>query len=336
MEHISRTATIGAAVAKLAGRQHGVVSREQMRSLGLTDDAILRWLRDGRVHQVQRGVFALGHANVGHLGRIHAGVLASGPGAVASHRSAAYLLDIGERSPLVVDVIPMKSGGRAIDGIKAHLVPYPGRGEWGYVGRIAVTGVARTIVDLAGVHGERQLREAIELAATKRVLDIGRIDAILANGPKRRGAPCLRSILDDWRPVAETAKHATFRSLFEAKILPLVAAADLPLPRFNVPIRTAERILEVDLLWEGARFIVEADSRRNHGIEVAFERDHLRRRELIAAAYHYLGVTWREAEREPDAVFAVIRQELAARTPGGAAQLPAPVSPAFRSSSTSA
>lgn len=61
---------------------------------------------------------------------------------------------------------------------------------------------------------------------------------------------------------AETAKHATIRSLFEVKLLPLIAAADLPIPHFNARVRTAERTLEVDLLWPEHQFIVEADSRR--------------------------------------------------------------------------
>jgi very-short-patch-repair endonuclease len=315
MARITNSATIGSAVAKLAERQHGVVSRAQMRRLGLTDDAVRRWHRDGRVHRVQRGVYALGHANLDARGRIHAAVLACGAGTVASHRSAAYLLSIGERSPMVVDVISVTARGRGIDGIRLHSVPFPSRAEWGYVYGIPVTSVARTIVDLAGVQGERQLRESVERAATERILDVAEINAILANGPKRRGAPCLRRILADWRPVAETAKYSTFRSLFEAKLLPLVAAAGLPLPRFNASIRTAERTLEVDLLWEHARFVVEADSRKHHGIEVAFERDHLRARELIAAGYAVLGVTWREAETEAPAVFAVIRQELKKRGP---------------------
>jgi very-short-patch-repair endonuclease len=151
------------------------------------------------------------------------------------------------------------------------------------------------------------------MAATLGVLDFAAVDAILANGPKRRGAPALRLVLDEWRPVAETAKHATFRSLFEAKLLPLVAAADLPIPRFNARVRTAERILEVDLLWPERRLILEADSRRHHAIEVAFERDHKRSRELIAAGYEVLRVSWREAENEPDAVFSVLSARLEAR-----------------------
>jgi very-short-patch-repair endonuclease len=123
-------------------------------------------------------------------------------------------------------------------------------------------------------------------------------------------------VLDEWRPVAETAKYATVRSLFEAKLLPLIAKAQLPIPQINAPVRTAETVLEVDLLWPRHRFVVEADSRRHHAIEVAFERDRKRDRELLAASYTVLRVSWREAEREPDAVLAVVRSELERREVG--------------------
>jgi hypothetical protein len=235
------------------------------------------------------------------------------PGAVISHRSAAALLGIGEVAPRVVDLIPTTQRGRRIDGIKPHRIPYPARSEWGYVYGIPCTTPARTIVDLAGTYGEDGLRETVERAATERKLDLAAIDAILASGPRRRGAPCLRRVIDAWRPVAETAKYATIRSLFEAKLLPLIAAAGLPLPRPNAPVHIADRILEVDLLWDRERFVVEADSRRHHGIEVAFERDHRRNRELTAAHYGFLRVTWREVEEEADAVFATIRDELQSR-----------------------
>jgi very-short-patch-repair endonuclease len=311
MGRVSHTARVAKKIAGLAWRQHGVVSRRQMLRLGLSEDVIDSWARNGRILRVQRGVYSLGHVNLDARGRIHAAVLACGPGAVASHRSAAYLLRIGQRAPLVVDVIPPGQRGRAIDGVRFHAAPYPARDEVVLVDGIPCTNVARTIIDLAGTYGEKELAETVERAATERLLDVAAIDAVLVGGPKRRGAPCLRRVLAPWRPVAETAKHATFRSLFEAKLLPLVAAADLPLPRFNAPIPTAERTLEVDLLWEPERLILEADSRKHHGIEVAFERDHRRTRELIAAHYRVLPVTWREVEQEPTAVLAVIRQELA-------------------------
>jgi Transcriptional regulator, AbiEi antitoxin/Protein of unknown function (DUF559) len=302
-------------MAALAARQGGVVSRRQLEALGLSRGQLGRWIKNGRLHPMFPAVFALGHQAVGPRARIRAAALAC-PGGVISHRSAAALLGFGKAAPMVVDLIPTEQRGRRIDGIKPHRVPYPARSEWGYVDGIPCTGVARTIVDLAGTYGEDGLRETIERAATERVLDLTAIDAVLAAGPRRRGAPCLRRVLDDWRPVAKTAKYATIRSLFEAKLLPLVAAAGLPLPRPNARVRTAERVLEVDLLWDDGRFVVEADSRRHHGIEVAFERDHRRDRELIAAHYGVLRVTWREVEEEPDAVFAVVRQELARRGAG--------------------
>jgi very-short-patch-repair endonuclease len=313
MTPISNHAGTAPTLTALARRQEGLISRRQLEACGLSASQIKGWIRDGRLLPVFHGVFAVGHAAIGPRARMRAAALAC-PGAVISHRSAASLLGFGKTAPAVVDLIPGEQRGRKIDGIKPHRVPFPGRSEWGYFHGIPVTSVARTIVDLAGTYGEKELRESVERAATKGVLDIARIEAVLASGPKRRGAPCLRRILADWRPVAEAAKYATFRSLFEAKLLPLVAAAGLPLPRFNAPVQTAERVLEVDLLWDQERFVVEADSRKHHGIEVAFERDHRRARELIAAGYRFLGVTWREVEKEAPAVFEVIRQQLTDRT----------------------
>jgi hypothetical protein len=285
MGRISHSAAIAARVAALARRQHGVVSREQMRRLGLSDDRIDGLVRDRRIRRMFRGVYAVGGPYLGERGRLHAAALACSPGAVISHRSAAFLLEIGATSPAVVDVISPGQAGRRIDGIRFHDVPYPSRAERGQLDGIPCTSPARTIVDLAGTYGEAKLRETVERAATERLLDLAAIDAILAAGPRRRGAPCLRRVLYAWRPVADTAKYATVRSLFGAKLLPLVAAANLPLPYPNARVRTAERVLEVDLLWEQERFVVEADSRRHHAIEVAFERDHRRARELLAANY---------------------------------------------------
>jgi very-short-patch-repair endonuclease len=306
-------------LVEVARRQEGVVATGQLRAAGLHDEAISRWVSAGRLLPIFHGAFVMGHAAIGPQARMRAAALAC-PGAVISHRSAAALLGFGRAAPAVVDLIPTVARGRRIAGIKPHRVPFPGRSERGHVGGIPVTSVARTIVDLGGVYGERELGETVERAATKKVLDLAAIYAVLDHGPRRRGAPCLRRALAPWRPVAETAKYATFRSLFEAKLLPLVAAAGLPLPRFNAPVRTAERVLEVDLLWERERFVVEADSRKHHGIEVAFERDHRRARELIATGYGFLGVTWREVETEERAVFSVIQQEIATRGGGGAAR----------------
>lgn len=286
-----------------------------MREAGLTKDAILLWIRAGRIRRALRGVYVVGGGALSERGRIQAAVLASGRGAVASHRSAAFLLEIGERSPRVIDVITPRQGGRQINGIRVHGVAYPDRHELARVAGIVCTNVARTVVDLAGTYGESGLRETFERAAAEGKLDLDAIQEVLEAGGKRRGAPALRRVIEDWRPVAETARYATVRSLFEAKLLPLVAKAGIPMPRINAPVRTAERVLEVDLLWDYERFVVEADSRRHHATEVAFERDRKRDLDLMEVHYEVLRVTWKQVEREPQKVFAVVRSELERRRP---------------------
>jgi very-short-patch-repair endonuclease len=300
----------------LAGRQQGVVSRGQMRRLGFSDGRIDDWSREGRLRRVFHGVYAVDPTALTERGRILAAVLACGPGAIVSHRSAAFLLGIGERSPLVIDLIKPGRRGRAIDGVRIHDVAYPTPSELVRVHGIPCTGAARTIVDLAGTYGEAQMRETFERAATRKMLDLRAIDAILAGGPRRRGGPCLRRVIETWRPVVETTNYEDVRSLFEAKLLPLIAAAGLPMPQVNAPVRTEAETFEVDLLWKDECFIVEADSRLHHGIEVAFERDRHRDRELLAVHHTVLRVTWREAEHEPTKVFDVVRGELEARAGG--------------------
>src|SRR3954451_8777607 len=78
-----------AVVADLASRQYGVVARRQLLELGIGRGAIQSRLENGHLHLIHRGVYAVGHRLVSQHGRWLAAVLAVGPGAALSHRSAA-------------------------------------------------------------------------------------------------------------------------------------------------------------------------------------------------------------------------------------------------------
>ena len=239
-----------------------------------------------------------------------AAVLACGPGTVVSHRSAAALHGLIDRPPVVVDVIAPGKRGQGIDGIKARKARPPTAAERGSVAGIPCTQPARTMVDLAGVVGDRTLREVFEVAAFKGLLDLDAIEAVLGRG-RRRGAPILRAVVAEWRAAAtRLPTEPNLRSPFEAKLLPLLATSDLPMPHVNAPVQTPGGTLEVDLLWPDHRFAVELDSRRHHGNDLAFERDRWRDRELLRAGYTTLRVPWRHAEDEPRAVLDAIRARL--------------------------
>jgi hypothetical protein len=292
---------------KLAARQHGVVSRKQMRALGWSDDVIDHAVRLGRLHRVFRGAYALGHPHHSERSRLMAAVLTCGTGAVVSHRSSAALLGLIDKGPVVIDVIAPPSRGRGIDGIYLHRVRPPRPEETGTFDGIPCTSPARTLVDLAGVVGERTLRSAFERAAAQRrsMLDIPAIERAI--DPRRRGMKVLQKLIGEWRGAAPLLKtRGKLKSPLEAKVLPLIVGRDLPPPLFNAPVEIANGRIEVDFLWPEHRFALEADSRDFHGTAVAFERDRWRDRELMRAGYSVLRVTSREADLEAAAVAATV------------------------------
>ena len=51
-------------VARAAAQQWGVLSLDELRSCGLSRDAVESRVRTGHLHPLYRGVYAVGHANV--------------------------------------------------------------------------------------------------------------------------------------------------------------------------------------------------------------------------------------------------------------------------------
>jgi very-short-patch-repair endonuclease len=296
-------------LAGLADRQHGVVSRHQLRVIGFSDRAIDRAIEAGRLHRVFRGVYAVGRPIVSERGRLRAAALACGEAAVVSHRSAAGLLGLLDKEPAVIDVMAPPSRGRKIDGLRFHRVRPPRPDEVGTVEGVPCTSPARTLVDLASVVGDWTLRSAFERAAQRDLLDIPAIEASM--DPGRRGVRSLRALVESWRQAAPVAKKGQLKSPLEAKVLPLLVQRDLPTPNLNAPVEIRNGRIEVDFLWPQQRFVVEADSRDFHGTAVAFERDRWRDRELMLAGYSTLRITHHQAETEAAAVAATIASALA-------------------------
>src|SRR5919109_2444050 len=103
----------------MAGSQYGVVARRQLVELGLSHRAIDRRLAAGRLHPLHRAVYAVGHSVVERRGWWLAAVLACGPDAVLSHRSAAALWRIRPTERARVDVtVPRALASRR--GIQVH------------------------------------------------------------------------------------------------------------------------------------------------------------------------------------------------------------------------
>jgi predicted transcriptional regulator of viral defense system len=114
-----KSSTAGQQLARLAYRQHGVVSIRQLRRLGCSHKSVGRALAVGRLHRLHHGVYAVGHTNLSLHGRCLAAVLASGPGSLLSHYSAGWSLGLIATRPIPIHVttpVPRKQR----DAVRVH------------------------------------------------------------------------------------------------------------------------------------------------------------------------------------------------------------------------
>jgi predicted transcriptional regulator of viral defense system len=152
------TETLDRKVAWLAGRQHGVVGRWQLRELGLSEKMIKTRIAHGVLNRLHRGVYAVGHRATTVESRWMAAVLAHGPHAVLSHRSAGQLWGLHPPSRIQPEVT-CPGSKKTKKGIVAHRGTLL-RDEVVWVRGIPVTSVPRTMFDLAATRSEREVERA--------------------------------------------------------------------------------------------------------------------------------------------------------------------------------
>jgi hypothetical protein len=196
-------------VARLAGRQHGVISRSQLVELGAAKDAIRRWVAEERLYRLHRGVYAVGHEALTPKSRFIAAVYACGPGSLLSHRAAGALQGLLDATAVIEVTAPR--GCKPKPGIVIHRSRHVHPDDRGEVDSIPTTSVARTLVDLADVLNERQLTRAVRQAELLKIFDLRAIEAALERLPGRKGRHrLLRSKAE--RGSSSSASATTFPS----------------------------------------------------------------------------------------------------------------------------
>jgi hypothetical protein len=289
---------IDAELARLAGRQHGVVATRQLSALGLARGGVAARARAGRLHRVHRVVYAVGHTVLTVNGRRMAAVLAAGPGAVLSHASAAALWDIRPTSATRIDISVRSAGGRAKrPGLRIHRTPTLQTDEITAHQGIRVTSPARTLLDLASSLPRRALERAPDEAEIRELYDRRALEAVALAHAGEHGARALAEALaQDGDPVLTDSE-------LEEIMLGLCDEQQLerPTPRAWVAG------LRVDFLFAASRLVVETDGYRYHRTRRAFERDRERDAILARAGYRTLRFTHRQLTREPALVAETIR-----------------------------
>jgi hypothetical protein len=280
-----------------AERQWGVVSREHLRGLGLSESTVDAWVRRRRLHVVSRGVYAVGHTVLRVEGRRLAAVLACGEGAVLSHRSAAAHWGLLDTAAVRIDVTAAR-GRHGAPGVRLHRSRSLDARDTARHQGIPITTVTRTLLDLAATVPAHRLERALAQAERLRLYDHRAIEDVVARANGHRGRTAL---------VQATAAEPKFtRSELEAWFLGLVRDGALPEPLVNFSLAAPDHpLLEVDFCWPAHRLIVELDGWETHRTRAAFEADRRKDAALQADGWRVLRFTRRT---EPE----VIRRRLRA------------------------
>ncbi len=280
-------------IADLAGRQQAVVTRAQLLSAGLSSSAIGRRLRTTRLRRLHSGVYQVGPL-AGPYAPEMAAVLATGPRAVASHVSAAWVWvspDAAERTvprPKCAHVTTAGANRRRRRGIRLHrVVSLPGDERTARHG-IPITTPARTVIDLAGMYGTREIESTVARWEREGLVGREELELLLGRYPRRAGTGVLRAIL------AAGEEPALTRSEAEERFLSIVRETGMDSPETNARIGH----YEVDFLWSRHELAVEVDGFRDHASRSRFEGDRRKDAWLRAHGITVIRLTWRQITRE--------------------------------------
>jgi hypothetical protein len=251
--------------------------------MGLSRGALEHWLSVGRLQLLHRGVYALGHSALRAEGHRLAAVLACGPGAVLSHRTAAAHWGLLRTDQTRIDVTAAR-GRHGAPGIRLHRSRSLDAQDTTHHQGIPITTVSRTLLDLAATARAGELERALAQAERLQLYDHRATTDVIARSNGHRGTPVLAQ--------ATTTQPKWTRNEWEAEFLALIREAGLPEPETNEAFHVPDHgHCQPDYHWPEHRVIVELDGFETHGTRAAFRADRAKDAALTASGHRVLRFT---------------------------------------------
>lgn len=288
-------------IAALAASQHGVVTRAQLLALGISTAAIGRRLKSGQLRALHAGVYLVGPIAPDQAHEM-AAVLAGGPEAGLSHTSALRawrLLPIDAPRPAHVSVPGNR--GRSGSGIVFHRVLPLANDECTVLDGIPITTPARTLVDVAGMLGSRELELALATAEREGLVGNEEMARLPERYRWRRGIAMLRALIGQQTGPQFSESEA------ERECRALLRRAGLPQPHTNVSVGP----YRLDFFWPEEGVAIEVDGRAYHSSSSRFEGDRRKDNWLRVRGIEVVRLTWRQITRDATATAVLVGQTLA-------------------------
>ena len=279
-------------MARRAAGSESVLDLDELRSCGFSQWAVRRRARQGRLHRIYEGVYAVGHPNISLKGRFIAATKACKPFGALSHRATGAYLEIRKWTERDIEITVPRGVTREHPGIQLHRSTFITRADQMVRDGMLMTNATWTVVALAGVLPANELRAAVREALGLKIVSPRGILALLDRLGPVRGARTLKEIL---------ARSAPTRSEFEDVVYDLIACGGFALPEVNQPLRLEGRTIVPDFRWPDQRLVIEADSSRWHDDALSRADDLERQAVLERHGDTVLRVRWDEAILRPRA-----------------------------------
>jgi hypothetical protein len=262
------------------------VTTEQLLALGMGRGALAYAVRTGRLFWVFRGVYAVGRPPVKPIERAAAAVLACGPRAALSHRSAMALWGFWKHwdEPFEVTV----AVDRRARGIWLHRCSTLLTRDVMTHHGIRVTSPARTVLDMAPRLSSRALTRLVNDARRAKVLNLADLADVVDRNPGRPGSRLLRPHVDNLQNPTRSGGEDEFPRFCERY--------DLPIPVLNAVVHG----FEVDAYFPNERLIVELDGWPYHRDRSSFESDRDRDATLLSYDIPTVRITYDRIDEHPE------------------------------------
>ncbi len=287
----------------LAAGQHGVLRRDQAIACGLSERQVDRRLTQGSWEALHPGVYRVEGSPRSWHQRLKAVSLWAFEGFALSHHTAAVLHRFNRYRGEPVEL----SATRNIVSRHAtvHRVQTLGVKQLCLVDGFKVTSPTRTLLDLAAIDSENDVRASVDQALSRKWTSLEQLASALAAAPSHRGVRFLRQLVHEY-----AGGEGPTESELEARVLELFEAAGLPRPHRQRSVVVGNRLRRLDFALPGTPLVVEADGYAHHSSPRAFEDDRSRNNALIARGYRVLHWTWTALRDRPDELVAQLCQAL--------------------------
>ena len=292
---------------EIAARQHGLVTREQAVTAGMSRRQLDAALVQRTLIFVHRGVYRAGGSRPTFEQAVLAACFAAR--GVASHATPATLWEMRGWKTSTVEVTVAGRRQPELAGIIGHSTRRLDRADVVRRGPIPLTSPARTLLDLCSVGAPAAVESAVEDSLHRRLVTRARLEAVLNRGSQGRpGVATLRKILADRDPRA-----APTESVLEDAFVRLLRDAGLPVPARQYPVRVPGRpAVRIDFAYSARRVAIELDGRRWHSGRADLERDRAKSNVLVALGWRLLRFGWADVHDRGAGVVAAVAELLRA------------------------